>query len=83
MIEVEKDFGVVGGKHSPVGVIVDLGEIEISLADLVHLTPGSIIELEKPDCLQCTLKIGSSAFAQGEISSEPARMIIRITEVAT
>lgn len=63
------------------GVRVDLGELEISLADVLSLREGSVIKLGPMESLGCLLRIGSSTLAEGELRDSDDGQIIEITRV--
>jgi len=62
-------------------VRVDLGELEISLADVLSLRVGSVIKLGPMEDLKCLLRIGSSTLAEGELRDSDDGRVIEITRV--
>ena len=62
-------------------VRVDLGELEISLADVLSLRVGSVIRLGPMEDLKCLLRIGSSTLAEGELRDSDDGRVIEITRV--
>jgi hypothetical protein len=63
------------------GVRLDLGEIEITLEELLTLRAGSAIELASDGHLRCFLRIGASTLAAGQIEMSGENLVIRITEM--
>lgn len=63
------------------GVRIDLGEIEISLADIIGIRSGSVIRLGPGGPHRCFLRIGSSTLAEGEVSPEGDALAVTITRV--
>jgi hypothetical protein len=62
-------------------VRIDLGELEISLADVLGLRAGSVVKLGPYAPLKCFLRIGSSTLAEGEFRSLEDGAVIEITKV--
>ena len=63
------------------GVRIDLGEIEISLADIIGIRSGSVIRLGPGGPHRCFLRIGSSTLAEGEVLTEGDALRVTITRV--
>jgi flagellar motor switch/type III secretory pathway protein FliN len=62
-------------------VRLDLGEIEISLEDLLNLRAGSSIEIATEGALRCFLRMGVTTLAAGEISVSGENLTIRVAEI--
>jgi flagellar motor switch/type III secretory pathway protein FliN len=63
------------------GVRIDLGEVEISLADIIGIRSGSVIRLGPGAPHRCFLRIGSSTLAEGEVLPEGDALAVTITRV--
>ena len=63
------------------GVRIDLGEIEISLADIIGIRSGSVSRLGPGGPHRCFLRIGSSTLAEGEVLTEGDALRVTITRV--
>ncbi len=77
------EIGSIGEGHDRIvpGVRLDLGEIEISLAEVSGLGSGSVICLGPVAPHRCFLRIGSSTIAEGEVSTEGDELRVTITRV--
>jgi flagellar motor switch/type III secretory pathway protein FliN len=60
---------------------LDLGDIDLSLDEIVALRAGSVIELEGGTPLRCFMRVGSTVLAEGEVSVKDARLIVRVVSV--
>lgn len=65
--------------HIPVSI--DLGEIELGLADLLSLRPGMIIAFKKPEIFEGVLRIGSNAWADAQVQVEAEEVVLTIKEL--
>lgn len=65
------------------GVRLDLGELEISLQDLLALQSGEVIALGPVDPMTCYLRVGSSLIARGELRQSEEGVSVLITHVSS
>jgi flagellar motor switch protein FliN len=65
----------------PVEITVELGGAEMSLRDVVHLSPGSIIELNKRADEPVNLYVNRKLVAKGEVVLVENNLGIKITHV--
>jgi flagellar motor switch/type III secretory pathway protein FliN len=68
-------------KAESVLVQLNLGNIELSLRELVALRSGSRIEIDTQMPIQCALRIGATTLATGEIDRMDDKVSVRITEI--
>lgn len=66
----------------PVQVTVELGRAQMSLRDVLELSEGSIVELDRLAGEPLDLKIGDQLIAQGEVVAIDDFYGLRITNVA-
>ena len=64
-----------------IAIQVEIGSIELAVADLFALRVGSSIELSRPQTLTCSLRIGDAAFAMGELSVRESDLVLRVVEI--
>lgn len=62
-------------------VRVDIGEIELSLAELMALRAGSVIELDVESPMKCFLRLGATTLAEGELSIADQTVSLTLTTV--
>lgn len=65
----------------PVKVTAELGTTELSLKDVLELSEGSIIELNRLAGEPLDLKVGGQVVAQGEVVAVDDSYGLRITNV--
>ena len=65
----------------PVQVTVELGSSELSLKEILELSEGSIIELNRLAGEPLDLKVGGQLVAQGEVVAVDDSFGLRITNV--
>lgn len=65
----------------PVQVTVELGQTELSLKDILELSEGSIVELNRLAGEPLDLKVGGQLVAQGEVVAVDDSYGLRITNV--
>ncbi|MBU0630546.1 MAG: flagellar motor switch protein FliN [Candidatus Margulisbacteria bacterium] len=65
----------------PIGVTVELGNAELSLKEILELSEGSIIELNRLAGEPLDLKVGGQLVAQGEVVAVDDCYGLRITNV--
>jgi flagellar motor switch protein FliN/FliY len=66
----------------PVQATVELGKTELSLKEILELSEGSIIELNRLAGEPLDLKVGGQLIAQGEVVAIDDYYGLRITTVA-
>ena len=65
----------------PVRVTVEVGRTRMRLADLVHLAPGSLLELDRDAHEPADILVNGKIVARGEIVTIDKSYGVRITEV--
>jgi flagellar motor switch protein FliN/FliY len=65
----------------PVGISVELGRTQLSVKDIVGLTPGSVVELDKPTSEPVELFANGRLIARGEVVVVDEMLGIKITEM--
>lgn len=65
----------------PVQVMVELGSTELSLKEILELSEGSIVELNRLAGEPLDLKVGGQLVAQGEVVAVDDYYGLRITNV--
>ena len=65
----------------PVSATVELGQTELSLKEILELSEGSIIELDRLAGEPLDLKVGGQLIAQGEVVAIDDYYGLRITNV--
>ena len=65
----------------PVPVTVELGRTDLSLKELLELSEGSIVELDRLAGEPLDLKVGGQLIAQGEVVAVDDYYGLRITNV--
>jgi len=68
-------------KDIPVEATVELGRTQLSLKDILDLSEGSIIELDRLAGEPLDLKVGGQLVAQGEVVAIDDYYGLRITNV--
>ena len=61
---------------------LSLGEIGLSMDDVLDLRPGSVVEFKKPENWQGSLQIGSSEWARVAIDIRNDQLVLTVEEVA-
>lgn len=80
-VDVEEG-GEVGKTTEPGALIrLDIGEIELSLQEIVALRSGSKIELKAELPLPCFMRVGATTLAHGELQVNDDSIVLRIKEV--
>jgi len=62
-------------------VMVRMGQTEMPLGELLKLTPGSILELNRPADAPVELLVNGKRIAQGEVVVVDGNFAFRITEI--
>ncbi len=65
----------------PVRVTVEVGRTKMRLAELVHLSPGSLLELDRAAHEPADILVNGKIVARGEIVTIDKSYGVRITEV--
>lgn len=63
------------------GLTIELGQMELSLGELLNLRGGSEIELERPADLKVILKIGNNSWAECGLKIEGDRLLLDVREI--
>jgi len=71
----------VGADAAGALVRLDIGEIELSLQEIMALRSGTAIDLKAEMPLRCFMRVGSTTLALGELALEDRGLVLRITEV--
>jgi type III secretion protein Q len=66
----------------PLRVVFDLGDIELSLAELKALVPGQVIDLAREPGNAVRVSVNGRRIGAGEIVEIEGRLGVRITELA-
>ncbi|HPR90743.1 MAG TPA: flagellar motor switch protein FliN, partial [Synergistaceae bacterium] len=67
----------------PVRVTVELGRTRKNIADILNMTPGSVIELDKMAGEPVDVLVNSKLIAKGEVVVIDENFGVRITEIVT
>jgi hypothetical protein len=62
-------------------VTVELGELELSLSEIVGLRPGSVLELDVEMPINVQMRIGSSALAKGILEKRQGGCMLVVQEI--
>jgi flagellar motor switch protein FliN/FliY len=65
----------------PVGVTVQLGSCQISMREVLHLNPGSVLQLDKLADSPVDVLVNDKLVARGEVVVVDNRFGIKITEL--
>lgn len=65
----------------PVGISVELGRTQLSVKEIVGLTPGSVVELDKPTTEPVELYANGRLIARGEVVVVDEMLGVKITEM--
>ena len=84
----QKSVAAFGGKIDlvadiPVRVTVELGRTRKNIADILNMTPGSVIELDKMAGEPVDVLVNSKLIAKGEVVVIDENFGVRITEIVT
>jgi len=63
-------------------VSLELGQVERNLAEVLKLSPGSVIEFEKPAQFEDTLRIGASVIGRAAVTLDNSLIRLQIQESA-
>lgn len=69
-------------KHVPVTLEARLGDVTLTVADLLNLTAGSVLTLDAQINETIEIRLDSTVLARGEIVAVGDRFGVRVTEVA-
>ncbi len=67
--------------HLPLHLTVELGSCKMSVAELLKLGSGSVVELDRAVNHPIDLLVNGRAIARGEIVAVDERFALRITEL--
>lgn len=81
MIVAKTEDEQASANNDSLGVRLDLGEVEITLDELLALRAGSSIELAAEGPLRCFLRIGATTLAEGEIVVSGEHLTVRVNEI--
>lgn len=76
-------MGVEGLMSVPVGVRVELGRSRMTISELIKLTPGSLIELDRAAHQPVDVFVGEKLVARGEVVTIGEQYGVRITSVVS
>jgi flagellar motor switch protein FliN/FliY len=65
----------------PVGVTVQLGSCQLSMREVLQLSPGSVVQLDKLADAPVELLVNDKLLARGEVVVVENRFGIKITEM--
>jgi flagellar motor switch protein FliN/FliY len=74
-------MGVDGLMSVPVGVRVELGRARMTISELMKLTPGALIELDRQAHQPVDVLVGGKLVARGEVVTIGEQYGVRITSV--
>ena len=82
MVLAVEDINAAGGIHGrKVKLIVEVGGTKISIRDLLKLTEGSVVELERLAGELLDISVNGTLVARGEIVLVGERLGIRVSEI--
>lgn len=67
----------------PVRLTVELGACQLPMREVLQLTAGSVVQLDKPAGTPVELRANQKLVARGEVVVVEDRLGIRITELAS
>lgn len=67
--------------HVPLQVSVELGRRPMTLAEILNVGTGSILELDRPACAPIDVYVSGTLIARGEIVAVGDRLGVRVTDV--
>ncbi len=67
----------------PVTLTVELGSCQLPMREVLQLTAGSVVQLDKPAGTPVELRANNKLVARGEVVVVEDHLGIRITELAT
>jgi len=65
----------------PLRVTVELGRVHLLLGDLLRLTPGALVELDRFAGEPLDIRIGDKLIGRGEAVVTDGRLGVRVTEI--
>jgi flagellar motor switch protein FliN/FliY len=65
----------------PVSLTVELGSCQLPMRDVLHLTAGSVVQLDRAAGTPVDLRVNHKLVARGEVVMVGERLGIRITEL--
>ena len=65
----------------PVGVTVQLGSCQLSMREVLHLNPGSVVQLDKLADAPVEVLVNDKLVARGEVVVVENKFGIKITEL--
>lgn len=65
----------------PVRIGIQIGELSLSLAQLLDLGPGSVFDIDLQENVPLVLTVDGTPFASGKIVSEGERLFLEIQEI--
>ncbi len=80
---IEKQFDATLLKNIPVTISVEVGRAVLKISDLLRLSQGSVIELDRVAGEPVDLLVHNTVVAQGEVVLVNDRYGIRLTRVVT
>ncbi|MEO1045870.1 MAG: flagellar motor switch protein FliN [Pseudomonadota bacterium] len=67
----------------PVRLSVEVGQVTMSLSEIMDLEEGAVVELGRPANELLDIKVNGALVAKGEIINVDGRFAIRVAEVVT
>lgn len=80
-VENAESSEIISKSDDKVVMQIDLGEIELSLDELMAIRAGGVIELEVATTMRCFMRVGNTTLAEGELSVEDGGVSIRVTDL--
>jgi flagellar motor switch protein FliN/FliY len=65
----------------PINLIIELGSCQLPMREVLQLTVGSVVQLDKPADAPVELTVNGKLIARGEVVIVEERFGVKITEV--
>ncbi len=65
----------------PLQLTVELGEVSIPIREILSLSPGSIVNLDKMSGEPVDVRVNGTLIARGEVVTVEEHLAVRITEI--
>ena len=68
-------------RESDLEIVAELGDTQLSLSDIYHLSVGDVLDLDRPKDAPVFLEIGGYQWFTGRMGTHKKNMAIKIDEV--
>ena len=68
-------------EHLPLEVVIEVGRVQISGAEVMRLEVGDVLTIERPVGSTVDLRVGGQVLARGELVDVDGETGVRLTEV--